>query len=283
MVYKKLTIYVLIIFSGLAFGSCTDQKTDTVVAEVGLKKLYLTEVEQVIPDQLQKEDSAILAADYIRKWVKQELLILKANENLSLEEKNLNKEIEEYRNSLIIYKYKNALISQQMDTLVTSNQIQQYYNSNPGTFKLNNNIVKAIFVKVQKDATDSKQLKTLIDNSSEDGIDQLREFCLQYATVFDFFGDNWIDFALVKNNIPELDFNENEYFSRRNVIEVKDAQFYYFVKIRDFKLKNELAPLEYVESNIKDLILNKRKVDFLKQIEDNVYKEGVRQNKFKVY
>jgi hypothetical protein len=44
-----------------------------------------------------------------------------------------------------------------------------------------------------------------------------------------------------------------------------------------------LAPVEYVETDIKNLILNKRKIEFLKQIEENIYKEGIRQNKFKIY
>jgi hypothetical protein len=64
---------------------------------------------------------------------------------------------------------------------------------------------------------------------------------------------------------------------------MKDSVYYYLVNINDYKLKNELAPVEYVETNIKNLILNKRKIEFLKQIEENVYKEGIRQNKFKIY
>jgi len=123
----------------------------------------------------------------------------------------------------------------------------------------------------------------MVDDASDEGMNQLREYCLQYATVFDFFDDKWIDFSIVIKNIPETVSNESEYLSHKNKIEVKDNEYYYLVEIQDFKLKNELAPLEYVESNIKDLILNKRKVEFLKQIEENVYKEGVRQNKFKVY
>ena len=224
-----------------------------------------------------------MANDYIRKWVKQELLIQKANENLTLEQKNLTKEIEEYRNSLIIYKYKNELMNQQMDTLVTKTQIEQYYNANPDNFKLNSNIVKAIFIKIPIDIANIKQIKELVDDSSEEGKNGLREYCIQYAKSFDFFNDNWVNFDIVKNNIPEEIADDKRFLESSNQIELKDSNYYYLVTIQDYKLQNELSPVEYVENNIKNLILNKRKIEFLKQVEENIYKEGVRQNKFKIY
>jgi hypothetical protein len=54
------------------------------------------------------------------------------------------------------------------------------------------------------------------------------------------------------------------------------------VSIQDYKLKNELAPAEFVKSNIRNLILNRRKIEFLKEVENSVYTEGIRQNKFKI-
>jgi len=263
--------------------SKTEVINDAVVAQVSEKKLYQSELAQIIPKEIESQDSSLMANDYIRKWVKQELLIQKANENLTPEQKNLTREIEEYRNSLIIYKYKNELMNQQMDTLVTANQIEQYYNANPDNFKLNSNIVKAIFIKVPTDVANTKLIKELVDDNSEEGKNELREYCIQYAKSFDFFDDNWVNFEIVKNSIPGDITDEKQFLDRNNLIELKDSNYYYLVTIQDYKLLNELAPIEYVRNNIKNLILNKRKIEFLKQVEENVYKEGVRQNKFKIY
>jgi hypothetical protein len=276
---------IFVILSGLIFLKCNnpDVTTDKVVAQVGEKKLFQSEISKIIPSNIEEQDSLLIASDYIKKWVKQELLINKANENLTLEQKNVTKEIEEYRNSLIIYKYKNELMNQQMDTLVTQRQIEQYYNANTDNFKLNNSIVKAIFIKVPNDVANPKLMKEMVDDNSEVGMKTLREYCIQYAKGFDFFNNNWVDFELVKRNIPGEITDEKQFLARNNQIEMKDSVYYYLVNINDYKLKNELAPVEYVETNIKNLILNKRKIEFLKQIEENVYKEGIRQNKFKIY
>lgn len=283
--FKFQLKYIVLILSGILFLQCskTEVVNEVIVAQVGEKKLLQSELSKIIPTNLEEEDSSLMAGDYIRKWVKQELLIKKANENLTLEQKNLTKEIEEYRNSLIIYKYKNELMNQQMDTLVTQQQIEQYYNANPDNFKLNSNIVKAIFIKIPKDVANPKLLKELVDDNSEEGINALREYCIQYAKGFDFFADNWVDFEIVKNNIPGEILDTKQFLARNNQIELKDSNYYYLVSIQDYKLQNDLAPIEYVENNIKNLILNKRKIEFLKQVEENVYKEGVRQNKFKIY
>ena len=285
MVFRVQFKYILVLlFSGLML-QCTKTgvSDDIIIAQVGEKKLLQSEIAQIIPKNIEAEDSTLMANDYIRKWVKQELLIQKANENLTLEQKNLTKEIEEYRNSLIIYKYKNELMNQQMDTLVTKTQIEQYYNENPDNFKLNTNIVKAVFVKIPLQVANTKLIKELVDDDSDEGKNALREYSIQYAKSFDFFNENWVDFEIVKNNIPGNILDDKQFLDRNNQIELKDSVYYYLVTIHDYKLKNELAPVEYVENNIKNLILNKRKIEFLKQVEENVYKEGVRQNKFKIF
>lgn len=283
--FKSVLKYIFICLTGVLIIQCSNSEVadDKIVAQVGEKKLFQSEISKIIPEEVIDQDSVQMAGDYIRKWVKQELLINKANENLTLEQKNLTKEIEEYRNSLIIYKYKNELMNQQMDTIVTQRQIEQYYNANPDNFKLNNNIVKAIFIKIPNDVANPKLLKELVDDTSIEGLNTLREYGIQYAKGFDFFNNNWVDFEIVKRNIPGEITDDRQFLSRNNQIELKDSIYYYLVSFQDYKFQNEVAPIEYVENNIKNLILNRRKIEFLKQVEENVYKEGIRQNKFKIY
>jgi hypothetical protein len=282
---KRINKYGILILSGALLWACTEETGNgkTVVAEVGEKKLYLNEIASVVPAGTEKEDSTVMIDDYIRKWVKKELLIQKAEENLTPDQKNLAQEIENYRNSLIIYKYKNELIKQRMDTVVTDTQIEMYYQEHPDNFNLNHNIVKAIFIKVPNEVANPQQIKALCSDTSVEGLNELREYCLQYAKGFDIFADNWVDFEIVLKNIPQEITDPAQFLQRNKLIELTDADYYYLVSIQDYKLKNEIAPAEYVSENIRNLILNRRKIEFLKQMEENVYTEGVRKNKFKIY
>ena len=283
--FKLRNIPVFLAAAGLLAVQCTRPETpgESPVARVGEKVLLQTDIKQIVPLGLSPVDSAAIAGEYIKKWVRQELLIQKANENLSAEQKDLTREIEEYRNSLIIYKYKNALLSEQMDTVVTQYQIEQYYNTNADNFKLTSNIVKGVFIKIPLGIAKPNELKKMIDDNSEQGITALKEYCIQFAVSFDFFTDKWVAFRMVRRYLPTEIEDVSQVLKRNNLIEQKDAGYYYMVSIQDYQLQNEPAPIEYVQDNIRDLILNQRKIQFLQQIEENVYKEGLRQNKFKIF
>ncbi len=284
--YKLIVKYGLVLILTGLFSGCNktaEVTEDPVVAEVGTKKLFESDISSVVPAGTEKEDSLLLVNDYIKKWVKTELLVQKAEENLSIDQKNMQREIEEYRNSLIIYKYKNELMKQRMDTSVTDEQIDEYYFNNQENFNLSSNIVKAIFIKIPNEFANPRQLKNLCNDTSEEGLNVLKDYCLQYAKGFDIFIDNWVDFDVVLKNIPKEIDNPEQFLSHNNQLELKDSNYYYLVSIQDYKLKNEIAPVEYVKGNIKNLIINRRKIEFLKQVEDNVYTEGIRKNKFKIY
>lgn len=283
--FKFLLKYsFFLVLTGLLL-QCTNSQTaeDVVVAQVGEKKLYQKDLTEIIPSSIGTPDSSLIADDYIKKWIKQELIIQKANENLTPAQKDVTKEIQEYRNSLLIYKYKNELMRQRMDTTVTKEQIEQYYYLNPDNFNLDKNIVKAIFIKIPNEVANPTLLKTMAENNSEEGLNELRDYCLQYAKGFDIFIDNWVDFEVVSNNLPAGIADEERFLTGKSQIELKDSNYYYLVSIQDYKLKNDPAPLDFVENNIKNLILNQRKIEFLKQMEENIYKEGIRQNKFKIF
>ena len=284
MMHSFLLKYSFFFMAVAILSGCNkkDSADNRIVAEVGNKYLFATDVAKVIPADLEAEDSMAMADDYVNKWIKRQLLISKAEENLSVDQKDLTRELEEYRNSLIIYRYKNELMKQRMDTTVSEAQILEYYEANRENFKLSKNIVKAIFVKTPEEFAQPEQLKAWCTNPSEEDIIELRDFCIQYAKSYDILTDSWIDFQLLAKNIPEQIEEPERFLKNNSFIELTADGYYYMVSIQDYKLKNELAPVEFVSDNIKNLIINRRKIDFLKEVENNVYTEGIRKNKFKI-
>ena len=272
--------FVLLFF---ILGACSDKVEEQPVASVGEHYLYPSDLSRMLPPGTGREDSIMLTEDYINKWVKQQLLIEKANANLTPDQKDVTRELEEYRNSLIIYRYKNELVRQRMDTLVTPEQIREFYDQNQQTFLLDRSIVKAVFIKIPSDLANPSMLKEMVNDDSEEGRIELRDYCMQYAKNFEIALDNWIDFAVLNRNLPEPIEDPATFLANNRTREMNDTNYYYLVHIHDYMLTNDLAPLEFVENNIKNLILNRRKIEFLKEIENSIYIEGERQNKFKIY
>lgn len=283
--YKQFLIYGLFLLAATCFSGCgqTTQNGDKLIAEVGNRKLFLSEVTAFIPNNMEREDSTVMADEYVRKWIRQELVLQKAEENLSMDLKNVTRELEEYRNSLIIFRYKNELMAQRMDTTVVNSEILEYYLEHTDNFKLNRNIVKAIFLKIPAEFANPELLKEMSSISEEEGINDLRDYCLQYARSFDIFTDRWVDLERVMNNIPTTIDEPEQYLKENQYIEFNDSSYYYLVTIHDYMLRNEQAPEEYVREDIKSLILNRRKIEFLRELENNIFQEGVNRNRFKIY
>jgi hypothetical protein len=276
--------HVLILIAAVTISCETNTSVnEKVVAEVGAKKLVLSEVASVIPNNLETEDSIVMAEDYIRKWIRQELVLQKAEENLSAELKNVTRELEEYRKSLIIFRYKNELMAQRMDTVVNDSEILDYYTQNSENFKLSKPIVKAVFMKVPADFANPSILKELTSDTSAPGINEIRDYCLQYAKSFAIYSDQWIELDAVMQNLPVSVDNPEQFLRGNRFVEHTDSSYYYLVAIQDYMLRNDQAPVEYVADNIKSLILNRRKITFLKEVEDNIFREGRNKNSFKIY
>lgn len=279
---KKSGIYIVLLASLLSACSLFIDTSEP-IAEVGSRILTMEELAKNVPDYLDATDSAIWADDYIKKWIQRELLLLKAEENLKGNEKDVSKELEEYRNSLIVFKYKNELIRQKMDTTVKDEDIKKYFDEHRESFILNRNIVKAIYIQVPIQVSSPENLKELCSSNDPEKQARLNEYCMSYAKTYDRFNDNWVAADLVLRNTPENIPNQDRFLEKNRFIESTDKEFYYIVYIRDYRLAGQISPVEYVKNDIQNLILSKQKLEFLKQIEKDLYKEGLDNNKVKLF
>lgn len=253
------------------------------VAKVGDHVLTMDDLKKNIPDYLDEADSTLWADGYIQKWVQRELLLMKAEENLKDEMKDVTMELEEYRNSLIVYRYKNELMKQQMDTTVEEAEVQKYLDEYKENFILNQNIVKAIYIKVPLEFSNPDNIKEMCNSKDPDTLAKLNEYGLSYAKAYDRFNDQWVSADLVLKNFPKEITDQQSVLRGNRYLESKDRDFYYFISIRDFKLAGQVSPNEYVYNDIRNLILNKQKIQLLQQIEKDIYKEGIDKKKVKLF
>ena len=279
---RKSALYIC--FSALFLTACNlFLAKDEPVAKVGERILTMKELSGYIPNYLDATDSALWADDYVKKWVQRELLLLKAEDNLKTEQKDVSKELEEYRNSLLVYRYKNELVKGEMDTTVTESNIQKYFNEHRESFILNRNIVKAIYIKIPVQVSNPDNIKDLCLSDNKEKQAKLDEYCMSYAKAYDRFNDEWVAADMVLKNTPAEIKDQNQFLERNRFVESSDMNYYYIVCIRDYRLSGQVSPIEYVQNDIKNLILSKQKIEFLKQIEKDIYKEGVENNKVKLF
>jgi len=280
-----MRILFISVFFLFLFTECQSPSIDTrtPLAQVGDNILYKEDVQKVLPKYITESDSTLWINDFINRWIRKELLVLTAEENLSPEQKDVSKKLEDYKNSLLIYRYKNQLLSQKLDTLITNEEINDYYNSHEKDYILTNNIIKSIFLKVPSELANIKQIKTLCKNITTENLAKLDEYGMQFTKLYDRFDDQWINASSVFQLLPNPIKNESDFLEKNKFAEDSDTNYYYFICIRNFRLSGDIAPMDFVNKEIKNVILNKRKIKFFQNLEDDIFQEGSISNKYKIF
>jgi len=277
---SALLLIVLVLFS------CKNnirQPEEKPVARVLDNTLLVSDMKEIFPEGVSAEDSIQIAKKFIEKWVRQQLLLNKAEINLSEDEKNVKKQIENYRSSLLIYKYEQSLLKQKLDTNISDQEIEAYYKQNLSNFLLSRNIVKSVFIKVRRTAPDIYKLRQWYRSDDPESVKNLEAYCFQYADTYDFFNDDWIDFSKLTEMMP-VQIGNPEYFLRyRQTIEASDTTYQYFVRIHKYAFTGDPSPLELVRGDIEKIILNKRKIMLLNELETSIYNDAQNRGQFTLY
>jgi hypothetical protein len=282
---RRTASILLILVLAVSCHRVKNESERMAVARAGDRVLYFDQIPSTLVIQgMSQTDSVSAVQSYIRRWARKELLALRAEENLTAEYKNeVNRQLGEMRNNLLIYQYQQQMIIQKMDTVVTDSELQDYYVSNLNTFSLTTNLVKALFIKLPSTTPDIEKVRKLYISSVPEEIRELEDYCSQYAQRYDDYDDAWIPFTHLLMEVPIESENQEEWLARNSAVELKDDKFTYFVAIREYKLRNSIAPFDYIHGQVRTIILNNRRNDFLQKLEDGIYNEAVRSNTLKVY
>jgi hypothetical protein len=279
-ILSMITLFTLLIQACSLF---TEQAEEEPVARVFERYLYPSDLAKVIPSGTSQQDSMLLAKRYTETWVKDMLMLRRAEESLSEKQMDFEAQIEEYHRSLLIYTYRQMLLQQKMDTVVSEREINSYYEENSSNFVVEQNVIKGTFIKVPLSAPDLDQLSRWSWSNREEDLNQMEKYCISYAEKFSDFNDNWVDFATIRDQLPVRITDPVRYLNSYRNINASDSLFRYLVHISDFLTEGEVAPVELVKEDITDIILNKRKFQFIKDLENSVYSEGVSRNQFEIY
>jgi hypothetical protein len=245
--------------------------------------LYFKDLEGLIPANTSKSDSINLISRYVRSWINKQLVIAEASEKLNIDEADLERKLLDYQYAILIHEYQKFYIEQKLNEEVKDSEIEQYYTLNKDNFPLRQSIVKCRFVKVPNVAPRINQLPRLIQSTSSKDFRDLKTFCYQYAATF-FLDSIWMNFDEIVKNTPLVNIDNKVHFIMNNrYYETSDDAFFYAFKISEYRISNEIAPLDWVKDDIKKIILNKRKVALAKELEDKIYDRAAKNHDFEIF
>ncbi len=260
------------------------QDNRKVVVRVNNSYLYEEDIKSLVGDGVSAEDSAIIVNSYINRWATQQLLIDRAKLNLpEARQKEFNELVENYKNELYTNAYTDAVVSKELDSIFTDTIVASYYEQNKENFKLSQDLVKLRYINLEANNTNLDKIKDWFVRFNEEDKVKLQENALQFKN-YSFNDLVWIKTATVYDKVTPLSVEDRAKLLRKdNYIELKDSIETYLIYVNDALKKNDQAPLEYAKPTVEQILLNKQKLELVKQLEKDITKDAIKNNQFEIY
>ncbi len=271
----KYTILLLFILS----CNYNLKNNDGYVARVGDEFLSVDEIQELVPNNLNIQDSIQLVNNIIEEWATSKLLIQNAIINLTdLEKSKIDNKSEKYKQNLIISEYRNKISKTNNDTLVSDYEIDLFFNENSKNFKLFEEIIKGRYIKLNKNTFNINEIKRRFrrfNQSDKSFFDSISIQLLNY-----YLKDSiWTNKKLFFNKIPSLEYKQALRISKNSLFYVQeDSLALYLIKVNNYKKADDYAPLNYIYNRIKEVIVNKKRIDYLKKIDRELIGDAITNN-----
>ncbi|MEP7128178.1 MAG: hypothetical protein ABI729_04890 [Chitinophagales bacterium] len=284
---KALHFYLLIIL--LTFlGSCSffsdSDKEEKPVARVYDVYLYQSDLEGVGRGAARPDDSIQMVKNYVDSWIRHNLMLRYAQDNLPEEEKVLNEQMRDYRESLLIYLYEKELLNDKLDTVLNEADIVQYYGDHKETFQLKQSISRVKYIMLSMDTRiQLDSVRAWMRETTPYNYPKLRGFCNEHAVRYSISDSVWYNMDELTSFLPVSKFDLGKAQFNKSYIEVPDSGYGYLMKFEDYRLKGSDAPINFVREEITNIILNKRKLAFIGAIHKSIYDEALKKNNFETF
>ena len=270
----NFTFLIFLLLLGACKGSQPVDNTDVLVRVKG-RTLNRSEVKKLIPWGVSSADSLLMAENFVQKWVKDVLVYDVAFRNLGKSKDDIDKLVEEYRRSLVRYRYQERLVEEKLSAEISEDDKRNYYEDNQKKFILDKSLIKGLLLKIPVDAPGLSDVKRWYKSTDVSSIEKIEKYSVQNAMIYEYFYDKWVDFDEIMDNIPIHVPNSNTFLKNNKHVEVADSSYCYLLNITEYLPEGSVEPYDYASPYVMEMLVNQRKVEFLKSFEDELYKDAI--------
>ena len=226
---------------------------------------------------MNSEDSLRAAQLFIRQWA-QDILLYDAT--MSHTNAQIETMVEDYRRTLYAQAYEERLVDKRMSKTITDSTVLALYQQMSERFKLDESIMKGMLVVVPKDAPNIQKLRQWMAAQS---LDKIEKYAYQNASGYELFTEQWKTTTEIIRLVPTERADLENRLKGTNHIEVADSSKIYLLQITDKNMRGEAMPVEYARPQIEQIILNARRVEFMRKERERLYNEAIQERKIHFY
>lgn len=275
---NRILLFTILLFTIILLSSCASKTSEderVPLLEVEGKFLYLDELQNIIPPNVNTEDSTQIAQNFIQKWVTDVLMYENAKRNVT-NQKEINELVENYKKSLTIHQYQQKLIEQRLPKEATEEELQAFYTEYSQQLLLKENIIQGLLLIVPKNAQKMSNVRSWVQSASTSSLQNIEKYSIQNAISYDYFGDRWIYLSDILKKIPIKLEDPDNFVSTNRYYETSDSLQYYLLRITSFRKTGNVEPFEMAKDKISNILLNKSKSSFIENFETELYNDAIK-------
>lgn len=260
------------------FTSCKwieRRRMGNIVAQVGDKVLYESEVSRFVPVGTSPEDSLRIVNQYIYQWSTKQLLYKRAVQNSDYKDE-FEAMVDDYRRQLYVHEYEQNILQRRQIDSITDATLMEYFEAHHELFRLKDNYVKGMFVIMPRESKDVNVLISLLRNPTDENMPEIESYLYEKSLGYSLFTDHWQAFSELKVHLPLKTTDDSEWLRQNSFVTLEDTTKTYVLRIVDRIFTGDEMPFEIAKPVVKDVIENGQRISTLKAIEQELYNDGIR-------
>ena len=240
---------------------------------------------------LNSEDSLRVVQLFIRQWAQDILLY---DNSTARTHQEIEQMVSEYRRTLYAQAYEDRLVERRMPKSIPDSAVQAIYDRMPDRFILDESIVKGVLLVVPNDAPNLSKVKQWLlkigterqekkNSKVTNVLDDIEKYVYQNASGYELFTDQWTTVTALTRQMPVERADLETKLKNGNRIEISDSTQTFILQVTEKHMRGEKMPVEYARPQIEKIILNARRVEFLRKERERLYNDAVQEKKIKFF
>ena len=274
---NKISFLTIMLLALVVIPSCVQKTADVArkpLLEVEGKFLYYDDIQQVMPPNVNDSDSIAISQSYVRKWVTDVLMYENAKRNITNKDE-IDELVESYRKSLTIHQYQQKMIEQRLPKEPSEEDLKAFYTQYSDQLVLKENVIKGLLLIIPQKAPKLSIVRSWVQSANAKSLENIEKYSLQNAISYDYFGDKWLPLSEILKRMPIKIEDPSRFLASNHFVETSDSTEHFFLRIISYKSSGQVEPYEMAKDRISNILLNKKKADFIEKFEKEIYNDAV--------
>jgi len=153
--------------------------------------------------------------------------------------------------------------------------VKAFYTQYSDQLVLKENIIKGLLLIIPQKAPKLSTVRSWVQSGNAKSLESIEKYSLQNAISYDYFGDKWLPLSEILKRIPLKIEDPSKFLSSNRFVEASDSTEHFFLRIESFRLSGQVEPFEMAKDRIGNILLNKKKADFISKFETEIYNDAV--------